>query len=90
MKKLWELPFEHFLSSHFDFLFSKEILHKFEACLELPGKKRGMDYGYQTLPDEHGKFFVLTVNDPDIGQLIGIAVKDSDAPILTKKPKTVQ
>jgi len=87
MKSLWDMPFDHFLSSHFDFLFPKSIMTKFEACFDLPGKKRGMQYDYQTLPDEHGRFFVLEVNNPEIGQLIGIAVKESDAPVPEKKPK---
>ena len=84
MKKLWELPFDHFLSSHFDRVFDKEIMHKFEACFELVGKKRGMQYVYQILPEEQGRFFVYAVQDPDIGELIGIAVKESEAAILTK------
>lgn len=87
---LWELPFDHFLSSHFDLVFEKEIIRKFEACFDLVGKKRGMDYVYQILPDQRGRFFVLSVNDPDINQLIGIAVKASDVPALTKSRKTVQ
>ena len=87
---LWELPFDHFLSSHFDLVFEKEIIRKFEACFDLVGKKQGMDYVYQILPDQRGRFFVLSVNDPDINQLIGIAVKASDVPALTKSRKTVQ
>ncbi len=76
---LWELPFDHFLSSHFDILFPKSMLDKLEACFALPGKKRGMVYDYPILPEEHGRFFVLTPHDPETGQLIGIAVKESDA-----------
>ena len=50
----------------------------------------GMKYDYQTLPEEHGRFFVLSPIDPEIGQLIGVAVKESDAPIPEKKPKAQQ
>jgi len=85
--KLWGVPFEYFLSSHFDTLFEKKIMEKFEACFDLVGKKRGMNYGYPILPEEHGKFFVLTPMDPDIGQLIGLAVKDVDAPVPEKRVK---
>ena len=85
--KLWGVPFEYFLSSHFDTLFEKKIMEKFEACFDLVGKKRGMNYGYPILPEEHGKFFVLTPMDPDIGQLIGLAVKDADAPVPEKRVK---
>ena len=87
VKGLWALEFDQFLSSHFDFLFPRSVLQKFEACFDLPGKKRGMDYGFPPLPEEHGKFLVLEVNDPDIGQLIGLAVKEADAPTPERKPK---
>ena len=85
VKGLDKLEFDHFLSSHFDCLFPREILGKFAACFDLPGKKRGMDYGYPVLPEEHGKFFVLEIHDPEIGQLIGLAVKDEDAPAPAQK-----
>lgn len=82
---LWDVPFDHFLSSHFDLVFDKKIIHKFEACFDLIGKKRGMDYVYQILPEERGRFFVLTINNPEINTLIGVAVKNSEAGILTKR-----
>lgn len=81
---LWSLPFDCFLSSHFDILFEKGIMEKFEACFALVEKKRGMAYVYSALPEEHGRFFVLTPQDPGIGQLIGIVVKEEDVPALTK------
>lgn len=87
---LWDQPFEHFLSSHFDILFEKKIMEKFEACFDLIGKKRGMDYIYRILPEERGRFFVLTIDDPEIHTLIGVAVKNSDAPSLTKKSGRVK
>ena len=87
---LWQVPFDHFLSSHFDLLFEKKVIEKFEACFDLIGKKRGMNYGYPILPEEHGRFFVLSPLDPEIGQLIGIAVKEADAPVLTKKNREVK
>ncbi len=87
---MWELPFDQFLSSHFDLVFDKDIIHKFEACFDLIGKKRGMDYLYQILPEERGRFFVLTINDPEINTLIGVAVKNSDVPPLTKKAGQVK
>lgn len=87
---LWARPFDWFLSSHFDRLFQKEIIRKFEACFDLVGKKRGMDYVYQTLPEERGRFFVLSIRDPELGTLIGAAVKDSDVPPLTKKADPVK
>lgn len=75
MAKLWTLPFDHFLSSHFDFLYPKEIMRKFEACFDLIGKKRALNYAFPPLPDEKGLFYILTPRDPEIGQLIGIVVK---------------
>lgn len=81
------LEFDHFLSSHFDFLFPREILEKFIACFDLPGKKRGMDYGFPPLPGEKGKFLVLEPCNPVIGQLIGLAVKEEDAPAPPKKQR---
>ena len=87
VKSLWDLEFDHFLSSHFDFLFPRSVLEKFEACFDLPGKKRGMDYGFPPLPEERGKFFVLAPCDPEIGQLIGLAVKEEDAPAPPKKER---
>lgn len=81
------LEFDHFLSSHFDFLFPREILAKFIACFDLPGKKRGMDYGFPPLPGEKGKFLVLEPCNPVIGQLIGLAVKEEDAPAPPKKQR---
>ena len=83
-----ELPFDRFLSSHFDILFDRQIIEKFEACFDLIGKKRGMDYVYPILPEEQGKFFVLTIDDPEIHTLIGAAVKECDAPIPPKKVRT--
>ena len=82
---LWDLPFDHFLSSHFDILFEKRFMEKFEACFDLIGKKRGMDYVYQILPEERGCFFVLTPRDPELNTMIGLAVKNCDAPPLPKK-----
>lgn len=90
MKMLWELPFDHFLSSHFERLFDKKIMHKFEACFDLVGKKRGMQYVYQILPEERGRFLVHTAQDPEIGELIGIVVKESDAAILTNNAEKVK
>ena len=87
---LWSVPFDHFLSSHFDTLFEKKVMEKFEACFDLIGKKRGMNYGYSILPEEHGRFFVLSPLDPEIGQLIGIAVKEDDVPVLTKNTGKVK
>lgn len=87
---LWEQPFDHFLSSHFEILFEKKIMEKFEASFDLIGKKRGMDYIYRILPEERGQFFVLTIDDPEIHTLIGVAVKNSDAPPLTKKSGRVK
>lgn len=90
LDKIMGLPMDHFLSSHFSFLFPAKYVQLFRACLDLPGKKRGMYYGYPILPEEHGRFFVHTLNDPEIGQLIGAAVKEEDAPPLTKKTKAVK
>lgn len=87
---LWNQPFDYFLSAHFDTLFPKSIMEKFEACFELVEKKRGMDYVYQILPEERGRFFVLTPRDPEIGQLIGVAVKSCEVPALTKKSGEVK
>ena len=87
---LWDQPFDHFLSAHFEMMFPKRIMEKFEACFELVEKKRGMDYVYQILPEERGRFFVLTPKDPEIGQLIGVAVKDCEVPALTKKAGEVK
>jgi glyoxylase-like metal-dependent hydrolase (beta-lactamase superfamily II) len=81
------LPIDHFLSSHFDILFPAKYVEIFRSCLDLPGKKRGMNYDYPILPEEKGKFFVLTPFDPEIGQLIGTAVKEEDAPTPPKKEK---
>ena len=85
VKGLERLEFDWFLSSHFDFLFPRSVLDKFRACFDLPGKKRGMDYGFPPLPEERGKFLVQSVCDPEIGQLIGLAVKEEDAPAPAKK-----
>lgn len=90
VRGIGKLEFDHFLSSHFDFLFPREILTKFIACFDLPGKKRGMDYGFPPLPEEKGKFLVLEPCDPVIGQLIGLAVKEEDAPAPPKKQKIKQ
>lgn len=75
MAKLWTLPFDQFLSSHFDFLYPKEIMHKFEACFDLIGRKRALNYAFPPLPEEKGLFYILTPRDPETGQLIGIVVK---------------
>jgi len=85
MKKLWELPFDHFLSSHFDMVFDKKVMEKFEACFDLGERKRGMEYVYPILPEQRGRFLVLTPQDPEIGQLIGIVLRDSDVPALARK-----
>lgn len=90
LDKLAQLPFDHFLSSHFDILFPAKYVESFRACLDLPLKKRGMKYDYPILPEEHGRFFVHVLNDPEIGQLIGVAVKDSDVPALTKSAGAVK
>lgn len=87
---LWDQPFDQFLSSHFDILFEKECIRKFEACFDLIGVKRGMDYIYQILPEERGRFFVLTPRDPELNTMIGLAVKNSDVPPLTKKGSAVK
>ncbi len=84
MRKIKELPFTHFLSAHFDLLFDRSTLDKFETAMVLPENKKGMKYDYPTLPGERGRFFVSVINDPEIDQLIGIAVKEEDVPALQK------
>ena len=84
---LLDQPFDHFLSSHFDILFEKKTVEKFEACFDLNGKKRGMDYVYQILPEERGHFFVLSARDPELNTMVGLAVKNSDVLPVMKKVK---
>lgn len=81
------LDIEGFLSAHFDLLFPADYIARFRAALDLPGTKRGMQYTYEILPDEHGRFFVLELQDPATGQLIGAAVKEADAPAPERKKR---
>lgn len=75
LNRLWDVPFDSFLLSHFDKEFPKETLRKFEACVELVGKRRGLNYTFAPLPELKGIFYILTPRDADIGELVGLAVK---------------
>lgn len=87
LESLGAVDFDVFLSSHFSFPFPAEYVKKFRACLDLPGQKRGMEYVYETLPQERGRFFVLEPFDPAIGQLIGVAVKEEDVTFIPKNKR---
>ncbi len=84
LEEIKKLPFDHFLSAHFDFLFPRSAVDKFRAAMDLPEKKKGMQYQYPLLPEEHGRFFVVNHMDDELGQLIGIVVKEEDVPALRK------
>lgn len=79
LEMLKDVPFDHFLLAHFDYLFPKSKLDRFAQCLDLIGKKRSQEYVFYPIPTLKGRLFVLDLADPDTGELVGIFVKNSDA-----------
>ena len=79
LERLKDVPFDHFLLAHFDYLFPKSKLDRFAQCLDLIGKKRSQEYVFYPIPTLKGRLFVLDLADPDAGELVGIFVKESDA-----------
>lgn len=75
LRGLEAVPFDTFLCAHFDIEFRRDILEKFDRCVDIIGKKRGIDYTFPALPDKTGLFYVQTAFDREYGQLIGIVVK---------------
>lgn len=76
-----ELPFDHFLSAHFDFLFPKHILENFRRCIPLVGRKRGMEYEFGPLPHIKGRLYVGELQNQETSQLICLIVKPDTPPL---------
>ena len=79
LDRLRDIPFDTFLLSHFDFLFSKKILEKFSACIGLVGKVRNREYIFPSVPSLRGRLYVLELMEPETHELIGIFTKEMEA-----------
>lgn len=83
LDRAMELPFDRFLSAHFDFPFAKRSIEKFRRCVPLVGRKRGMEYGFGPLPYIKGQIYVGEIQDTETGQLICLIVKPDTPPLET-------
>ena len=75
---LRDMPFDTFLLAHFDILFSKTILAKFAACVDLVGRARSREYVFPAIPSLRGRMYVLDLMDEDTGEMIGIFTKETE------------
>lgn len=73
-----QLPFDRFLSAHFDFLFPKSALEKFRACIPLVGVKRGMEYAFPPLPFLKGRIYMAKAMDPELHQPICLITRPEE------------
>lgn len=69
------LPFDRFLSAHFDILFSKHMIREFSRCVSMVGKKRGIEYSFGPLPYIKGRAYVGEARNREIGQPICLITK---------------
>ncbi len=76
-----QLPFDRFLSAHFDIAFPRHIIQKFRQCIPLVGKKRGMEYQFGPLPYIKGRLYVGELRNQEIGQLICLITKPDTPPL---------
>lgn len=81
LERAGQLPFDQFLSAHFDFPFSKHIIRNFHRCVSLVGKKQGMEYAFGPLPYIKGHLYVGEVQNQEIGQLICLITKPDTPPL---------
>lgn len=81
LERAGELPFDHFLSAHFDFLFPRHILENFRRCIPLVGRKRGMEYAFGPLPHIKGRLYVGELQNQETGQLICLITKPDTPPL---------
>lgn len=75
------LPFDRFLSAHFDTAFPRHIIQRFRQCVSLVGKKRGMEYEFGPLPYIKGRLYVGELQNQEIGQLICLITKPDTPPL---------
>ena len=83
LDRAMELPFDHFLSAHFDFRFPKSVIENFRRCIPLVGRKRGMEYEFGPLPHIKGSLYVGELQNRETGQLICLIVKPDTPPLRT-------
>lgn len=81
LERAAQLPFDQFLSAHFEFPFPKHILQNFSRCIPLVGKKRGMEYEFGPLPHIKGRLYVGELHNQEIGQLICLITKPDTPPL---------
>lgn len=81
LERAGQLPFDRFLSAHFDFPFPKHMIENFSRCVPLVGKKRGMEYAFGPLPYIKGRLYVGEVHNQEIGQLICLITKPDTPPL---------
>ena len=79
LKRAEELPFDRFLSAHFDLLFPKHMIQNFSRCIPLAGKKRGIEYTFGPLPYIKGLAYVGEARNREIGQPICLIIKPDTA-----------
>lgn len=75
------LPFDQFLSAHFDLVFPKRMIQNFSRCVSLVGKKRGIEYAFGPLPYIKGRAYVGEVRNPETGQPVCLITKPDAAGI---------
>lgn len=79
LKRAEELPFDRFLSAHFDILFPKHMIQDFSRCVSMVGKKRGIEYTFGPLPYIKGQAYVGEARNREIGQPICLITKPDTA-----------
>lgn len=80
LKRAEELPFDQFLSAHFDVLFPKHMIQNFSRCVSMVGKRRGLEYAFGPLPYIKGQAYVGEARNREIGQPICLITKpDTEA-----------
>lgn len=81
LERAAQLPFDRFLSAHFDIPFPKHIIQNFRRCISLVGKKRGMEYAFGPLPHIQGRLYVGELRNQETGQLICLITKPDTPPL---------
>ena len=70
LKKVAELNFDHYLTSHSDKLYSKDLIHRMTECIEKCEKKTFFEYDYPRPPYSKGFMRVYSLEDEPVGIII--------------------
>lgn len=76
LRRMEKLPFAHYLTSHHDCLFDKEMVNRLIACIEQSADGRFHRYQYPYPPYAKGALYVHSLE----GEAVGLILAEEDCP----------